>query len=76
MVDCLACEVIGAGIVNVTCRDGTVRVLEAVWYVSEALYNLISIGLLDEKRCWMKVLQSVVMVSQRDWVILKEKKFG
>jgi len=33
MVDGSACEVIGTGTVKVIGRDGTVRVLEAVWYV-------------------------------------------
>ena len=49
MVDDSAYEVIGTGTVKVTERDGTVHVLEAVRYVLEAHYNLISIRVLDEK---------------------------
>ena len=36
MVDDLTCEVINTRTINVTCRDGTVRALEAVWYVPKA----------------------------------------
>ena len=49
MVDGSACEVIETGIVKVIGRDGTVRALEAVRYVLEAWYNLISIRVLDKK---------------------------
>jgi len=48
MVDGLALEIIDTGTVKVTERDGTVRALEAVQYVQEARYNLISIRVLDE----------------------------
>ena len=48
MVDGLACEVIGTGTVKVTGRDGTVCALEAVRYVQEAWYNLISIRVLNK----------------------------
>ena len=37
MVDGSACEIIGTKMVKVTERDGTVRALEAVRYVLEAL---------------------------------------
>ena len=47
MVDDSACEVIGTGTVKITGRDETVRALEAVRYVPEARYNLISIRVLD-----------------------------
>jgi len=49
MVDGSTCEVIGTGTVKVRGRDGMVRALEAVRYVLEAPYNLISIRVLDEK---------------------------
>jgi len=45
MVDCSAYEVIDIETVNFTGRDGTMRVLEVVWYVPEAHCNIISIGL-------------------------------
>ena len=48
MVDGSACEIIDTETVKVTGRDGTVRALEAVRYVLEAQYNLISIRVLDE----------------------------
>jgi len=44
MVDGSACKIIGTGTVNVTRRDGMVRALKVVWYVSEARYNLIFWG--------------------------------
>ena len=49
IVDGLVCKTMGIGTVNVTRRDGTVRALEAVGYVSEARYNLIFIGVLAEE---------------------------
>ena len=49
MVNGSTCKVIGTGTINVTERDGTVRALEAVWYVPEARYNLIFIGVLAEE---------------------------
>ena len=55
MVDGSACEVIDIGTVKVIGRDGTVRALEAVWYVPEARYNLISIRVLDEEGCRIQV---------------------
>ena len=63
MVDGSACEVIDTRIINVTRRDGTMRAMEAVQYVLEARYNLISIGVLDEEECWIEVQQGVVTVS-------------
>ena len=51
MVDGLACEIIGTGTVKVTERDRTVRALEAVWYVLEPRYNLISIRVFDKEEC-------------------------
>jgi len=55
MVDGAACEVIGTGTIKVIERDGMVHVLEAVWYVPEARYNLISIRVLDEEGCQIQV---------------------
>ena len=49
MMDGSACEVIGTGTVKVIGRDGIVCALEAVWYVPETRYNLISIRVLDEE---------------------------
>ena len=49
MVDDSACKIISTVILNVTKRDGTVHALEAVRYVPEARYNLISIRVLDEE---------------------------
>jgi len=64
MVDGSACEVIGTGTINVTCKDGTVCALEAVRYVPEARHDLISIGVFDEEGCQIQVLQDVITVSQ------------
>ena len=55
MVDGSACEVIGTETVKVTGRDRTVHALEAVRYVQEAWYNLISIRVLDEEGCRIQV---------------------
>jgi len=55
MVDSSACKVIGTGTVMVTERDGMLRALEAVRYVPEAHYNLISIRVLDEEGFWIQV---------------------
>ena len=66
MVDGSACEVIGNGTVKITGRDGTVRTLEAVWYVPEARYNLISIKVLNEEGCRIQVQQGVISVNQGD----------
>jgi len=51
MVDGSTCKVIGTGTVEVTCRNGTVRALEVVWYILKARYNLIFIRVLDEEGC-------------------------
>jgi len=51
LVDGSACEVIDTKTFKVTCRDGMVHALEAVRYVPEVRYNLISIGWLDEEGC-------------------------
>jgi len=50
--------------------------MEAVQYVSEAQYNLISIRVLDEKGCRIQVQQGVITVSQKDRVILEGEKCG
>jgi len=76
MVDRSTCKVIDTGIVKVTKRDETVRALEAVRYVQEARYNLISIRVFDEKVCQIQVQQGAVTVSQEDRVILKREKCG
>jgi len=76
MVDGSACEVIDTGIVKVTGRDRTVRTLEAVMYVPEVRYNLISIRVLDIKGCRIQVQKGVVTVSQGDRVIPEGEKCG
>jgi len=76
MVDDSACEVIETEAVKVIGRDGTVHALEAIRYVPEARYNLISIRVFDEEGCWIQVQQGVVTVSQGDRVILKGEKCG
>ena len=54
IVDGSTCEIIGIGTVKVTERDGMLRAQEAVRYVLEACYNLISIRVLDEEECRSK----------------------
>ena len=49
MVDGLACELIDTGIVKVTERIEMVRAMEAIRYVPEAQYNLISMKVLNEE---------------------------
>jgi len=49
IVDGSTCEIIGIGTVKVTERDGMLRTQEAVRYVLEACYNLISIRCLTKK---------------------------
>ena len=48
-------ELYDIGIVKLIERDETVCALEAVWYIPEAQYNLISIGMLNEKGCQIQV---------------------
>jgi len=55
MVDDSTYEVIGIGTIKVTERDEIMRALEAVWYVPEARYNLISTKVLDEEECRIQV---------------------
>jgi len=74
MVDDSACEVIGTWTIKVTERDGTMCALEAVQYIPEARYNLISIGVLDEERCRIQMQQGVITVNQEDRIILEGKK--
>ena len=76
MVDSSTYKVIGTGTIKVIKRDGTVRALEAVWYVLEARYNLISIRVLDEEGCQIQLQQGVVTVNQGDRVILEGEKCG
>jgi len=64
------------GTVKVTERDGMMHALEAVRYVLETRYNLISIRMLDEEGCRIQLQRDVVTVSQGDRVILVEKKCG
>jgi len=75
-VDDSACEVIDIGTVKVTGRDRTVRALKAVQYVPEVRYNLISITVLDEEGCRIRVQQGVVTVSQGDSNLEGEKCGG
>ena len=65
---------LGTGTVKITEIDETVRALEAVQYILETRYNLISIRVLDEKGCRIQMQQSVVTVSQGDMIILKGEK--
>jgi len=76
MVDGSNCEVIGSGTVKIIGRDGIVCAPEAVRYVPEARYNLISIRVLNEEGCQVQVQQGVVTVSQGNKVILKREKLG
>ena len=55
MIDGSTCEIIGTGTVKIIERDRTVHALEAVLYVPEAWYNLISIRVLDEEGCRIQV---------------------
>ena len=76
MVDGSACEVISTGIIKITERDGTMRAFEAVRYVPEARYKLISIKVLDEEGCRIQVQQGVIIIRQGDRVILEGEKYG
>ena len=58
--------VIGIGTINIIEIDGMVPALEAVYYVIEARYNLISIRVLDEVGCRIQVQQDIITVSQGD----------
>ena len=53
-----------------------VRALEAVRYVPEVWYNLISIRVLGEEGCRIQVQQGVITVSQGDRVILEGENYG
>ena len=55
MIDSSACEVIDTRTVKVTGKYGIVCALEAVQYVQEVRYNLISIRMLDEEGCRIQV---------------------
>ena len=63
MVDDSVCEIIGTGKVNITDIGETMHALEAVQYVQEAPYNLISIGVLDSEGCQITVKHGVITVS-------------
>ena len=76
MMDGSACEVIDTGTIKVIERDRMVHALKVVWYVPEARYNLISIGVLDKKGCQIQVQQGIVTVSQGDRVMLEREKYG
>ena len=51
MVDGSVCEVISTGTIKLIERDGTMRALEAIRYIPEAQYKLISISVLNEEGC-------------------------
>ena len=53
MIDDSACKVIGTKTIKVTERDGTMCAQEAIRYVPEAWYSLISIRVFDEEGCWI-----------------------
>ena len=74
MVDGSVCKIIGTRTVKVIERDGMVHVLEAVLYIPEARYNLISICVLHKEGCRVQVHQGIITVSQGDRVILKGEK--
>jgi len=65
MVDGAACKVTGTGMVKVTKRDGMVQALEAIQYVPEARYNLISIRVLDEEGCQIQVQQASLQLAKK-----------
>jgi len=65
MVDGSACEVIDIGTINIIGRDGMVHALEAIQYVSEARYNLISEEVLDEEECWIQVQQGSPQLAKK-----------
>jgi len=58
MVDDSACEVIDTWTVNITGRDEMMSALEAVRYVSEARYNLISMGYSTQRDVRSKCMES------------------
>ena len=64
MVDGLVCEVINTRTVKVTERDMIVRALEAVQYVLETHYNLISIRVLDEEGYQIQVQQGIITLAK------------
>jgi len=55
IMDGSACEVIVTRTIKVTERDRIVRALEAIRYVPEAQYNIISIEVLDKEGCQIQV---------------------
>ena len=59
------CEVISTGTVNITGKYRTMCALEAVGYVPEAQYNLISTGMLDEKDAESKCNKASLQLAKK-----------
>ncbi|KAG8486050.1 hypothetical protein CXB51_019370 [Gossypium anomalum] len=67
-------KVIGIGTVKIKMHDGTIRTLSDVRYVPDLRKNLISLSILDLKRCRINIKSSGIKVSHGALVLLKGKR--
>ncbi|KAG8499655.1 hypothetical protein CXB51_006102 [Gossypium anomalum] len=69
-------KVIGIGTVKINMHDGTIRTLSDVRYVPDLRKNLISLSILNLKRCRINIESSIIKVSRGALVLLKGKRTG
>ncbi|KAG8473853.1 hypothetical protein CXB51_035848 [Gossypium anomalum] len=69
-------KVIGIGTVKIKMHDGTIRTLSDVRYVPNLRKNLISLSILNLKRCKINIESSGIKVSRGALVLLKGKRTG
>ncbi|KAH9650266.1 hypothetical protein KPL70_026310 [Citrus sinensis] len=65
------CKIMGIGNVNLKLHDGTIRELKQVRYVPELKRNLISLGMLDQIGCRVRIESGELMIVKDSQVIMK-----
>ena len=65
------CRVIGIGVIKLKLHDNSILELKQVRHVHNLKRNLISLGLLDQIGCVVKVQQGIMSVVKGSLVLLK-----
>ncbi|KAH9703677.1 hypothetical protein KPL70_011177 [Citrus sinensis] len=65
------CKIMGIGNINLKLHDGTIRELKQVRYVPELKRNLISLGMLDQMGCSVRIESGELMIVKDSQIVMK-----
>ena len=72
----VVCKIMGIGNISLKLHDRTIRELKQVRYVPELKRNLISLGMLDQMRCSVRIESRELMIVKDSQVVMKGSRIN